>query len=150
MNWTAISSSGIPFARLAFAGTFLLASIGMVTNRAPAPVAHAGSYELVLHPDRAPIPLEYFGSQWNTGPVVVTHDASDGQTLEFTKRWPLTDGCWWASTETLTPINGNQYRYVYTDHIVSCDEADDEDDNDTRVEWVPTSRTGIVNVVPLQ
>jgi hypothetical protein len=147
MNWTAIGSVGIPFARLAFAGTFLLAAIGLISPRTPASMAHASAYELVLHPDRPPVPLEYFGSQWNTGPVVVGHDASDGKTLTFAHRWPLTDGCWWTSTETLTPVGDYKYRYVYTDRIESCDDADDDDN---RVEWVPTSRTGLVSVIPIQ
>src|SRR6476619_2988601 len=123
MNWTAISFAGLPFARLAFAGTFLVGAIGLVTNRAPS--SSTGMYQLVLHPDRGvrTAQLEHFGSQWNLDmPVLVSHDASDGKAVVFHHRWPYIDGCYWESTERLVPISATQYSYSYTDHAVDCDE----------------------------
>jgi len=159
MNWTAIGSSGIPFARLAFAGTFLLASAGALIGMQPRPVAasHAQFYQLVLKPDREAYPREYFASQWGTNaPVILSHDGSDNGSdkarVEFTRRWPMVDGCWWESTETLDPISPTQYHYLYQDHQVSCpDRTDDADDEDLdRTQWIPSQRTGTVDVVPIQ
>jgi hypothetical protein len=153
MNWTAIGSSGLPFARLAFAGTFLLATagalIGMQPRTAPAATAHASVYQLVLRPDRGAYPREYFGSQWNDSPVIVNHDASDKSKVEFVRRWPMFDGCWWESTETLEPVSDTQYHYTYSDHQVSCPEDREEADEDGTV-WVPSTRSGTVDVVALK
>src|SRR3954470_18727309 len=103
MNWTAIGSTGFPFARLAFAGTFLLASAGALIAMQPrtAATAAAGEYQLVLNADRDAYELEYFGSQWSNGPVLLTHNAADGRRVQFVHRFPFVDGCWWESTETL-------------------------------------------------
>jgi hypothetical protein len=145
MNWTAMGSTGIPFARLAVGGAFLLASAGaLIAMRPQAPVAIASTsgYQLVLNADREPYELEYFGSQWSNGPVLLDHDASDGRRVQYVHRFPFVDGCWWESTETLVPMSKTQYRYTYSDRIVSCS----EDAN----EGIPSTRTGIVNVLALK
>jgi hypothetical protein len=145
MNWTAMGSTGIPFARLAVGGAFLLASAGaLISMRPQAPVAIASTsgYQLVLNADREPYELEYFGSQWSNGPVLLDHNAADGRRVQFVHRFPFVDGCWWESTETLVPMNATQYRYTYTDRIVSCN----EDAN----EGIPSTRTGTVNVVAIK
>jgi len=152
MNWTAIGSSGVPFLRLAFAGSFLVGSIGLISHRSSAPASN-GVYELVLHADQAPKKqyLEYFGSRFNSegGPVLVNHDGSDGKRLEFTQRFPYIDGCWWESTETLEPISATQYRYYYSDRQVECDTDLDVDD-EHQIETVSSVRTGLVDVVAVK
>jgi hypothetical protein len=148
MIWTAISSSGLPFVRLAFAGSFLVGAIGLATSRAPQPSSTTGVYQLVLHTDRGvrKLQMEHFGSQWNLDmPVLATHDASDGKVLTFHHRWPYIDGCYWESTETLQPISATQYRYFYTDQAVECDE-----DFETDIETVPSVRSGVVDVVAVK
>ena len=144
MNWTAAGTSGIPFARVAIAGTLLIGAIGLTVSRASStPIQHAGAYRLVLHVDEESrdYTVNYYGSQWEAGPVILDHDASDGKRVEFTRQWPFVDGCTWESTEVLEPIAPLQYRYSYTDRAVSCP----EDAN----EGIPTPRTGTVDVVPI-
>jgi hypothetical protein len=146
--------SGIPFGRLAFAGTFLLAAVGLSRGVATPP-ARGGVYQLVLHADLQDHReyhddaewIYHYGSQWDGGPVLLDHDASDGKPVEFTRRWPFVDGCLWESTERLQPISAMQYRYFYTDRIVSCERAEGE--QGTGWTSTPTPRSGIVDLVPV-
>lgn len=146
MNWTAMGSTGIPFARLAVGGAFLLATAGALIAmrpQAPVAIASASGYQLVLHTGYRMQEREYLGTQWgNNAPVLLDHDASDGRRVTFTHRWPFVDGCWWESTETLVPINAHQYRYSYVDRAVSCEED--------ALEGIPSVFTGTVDVLALK
>jgi len=137
--------TGIPHRRLAVIGLALLAApvllaVGFThhchcTYRAPGPT-QGYRLELVVE-DEEP---GYYGSQWNLGsPVVVDHDASDGAIVQFQRRWPFEDGCWWESTETLRPIGPDRYDYSYIDRAVSCVRG--------ATQGIPTVRTGTVLVV---
>jgi hypothetical protein len=99
-------------------GALLLGGV-LAASVAPSPRAQpsAGGYRLVL--ETTAQPGCYYGSAWNDGDVVLTHDASDGRTVTLTNRYDYADGCTWEASEVLTP-DGDGYRYEYKEHIVEC------------------------------
>ena len=64
-------------------------------------------------------PACVYGSAWNDGDVLLSHDASDGKTVHLTSRYDFRDGCTWEATETLTPSDAG-YEYEYSEHVVEC------------------------------
>ncbi len=77
---------------------------------------------------------------------VQTHDwdlrtidvASEGQTLRFSTRARISDGCLWEGNERLVPIDSKSYAYSYDERIIEC-EPD-------AIPAIKTPRTGIVTV----
>jgi hypothetical protein len=95
-------------------GGVLAASVG---TREVALTPAGGAYRLVL--ETTSDPQCVYGSAWNGGDVVLSHDASDGRTVTLTSRYDFADGCTWEATETLTPSESG-YDYEYAEHIVEC------------------------------
>lgn len=88
-----------------------------ISTPSPPPPAAATSYRLVLETESDPACV--YGSAWNDGDVVLSHDASDGKTVTLTTRYDFADGCVWEAHEVLTP-SGDGYAYEYTEHAVEC------------------------------
>ncbi len=101
-----------------------------------APATGSQSYRLVLETESDPACV--YGSAWNDGDVVLSHDASDGKVVTMTSRYDYV-GCTWEATEVLTP-EGAGYAYEYTEHLVSCEPGAQEE--------VACPRRGHVTVVP--
>jgi len=97
-------------------GGALIASL----SSAPTPplAGSAGTYRLVLETESDPACV--YGSAWNAGDVILSHDASDGRTVTLTSRYDFEDGCTWEAKEVLTPSSEGGYSYEYTEHIVEC------------------------------
>lgn len=120
-------------------GGALAASVAPSSRPEPAQ-ARAGSYRLVLEADSSPDC--YYGSAWNEGDVILSHDASDGRKVTLTSRYVFPDdGCTWEATEVLTP-SGNGYDYRYTEQPISCPEG--------VTASLACPRRGVVAVVPVQ
>lgn len=95
-----------------------------------------GSYRLLLATDSDPACV--YGSAWNDGDVLISHDASDGKVVTLTSRYDFEDGCTWEATETLTP-EGRGYAYEYSEQVVSCQTG--------AIQGVACARRGHVAVV---
>lgn len=119
-KWTLAPGSGISFARVALLGGALIGASGFVGAK----LLHRSSahaYQLVLEVEEVSEPTCYFASHWeNDATVLATHDASDARPLTFTQTYPFVDGCWWESTEVLTPKGDGAYSYSYSEHLVKC------------------------------
>lgn len=116
-------------------GGLLAASIG---TREPCPAsASATSYRLVL--DTRSDAQCVYGSAWNGGDVVLSHDASDGRTVTLTSRYDFADGCTWEAVEVLTP-SGDGYAYTYDERAIECPAG--------ATAGIACPRTGHVTVVP--
>ncbi|MDB4966000.1 MAG: hypothetical protein JWN44_1689 [Myxococcales bacterium] len=117
-------------------GGLFAASIG---TREPcrATASAAASYRLVLETQTDPQCV--YGSAWNGGDVVLSHDASDGRTVTLTSRYDFADGCTWEALEVLTP-SGDGYAYSYEERAVECPPA--------ATVGNACPRTGHVTVVP--
>jgi len=100
-------------------GGALLAGGALLLAQAPLESAMAPSsgYRLSLHTQSAR--ACYYGSAWNEGDVLLSHDASDGRTVTLSGRYDFEDGCTWEVTEVLTP-NGSGYSYAYREQPISC------------------------------
>lgn len=120
-------------------GGALAASVGSAPSPAPTR-ARVGSYRLVLATESNP--ACYYGSAWNDGDVILSHDASDGRTVTLTNRYVFPDdGCTWEATEVLTP-SGEGYTYRYSEQPISCP--------DGATASLPCPRRGVVAVVPAE
>ena len=119
-------------------GGALAASVG--TSSHPAQPQSASGYHLVLEADSNP--SCYYGSAWNDGDVLLSHDASDGRTVTLTSRYDFEDGCTWEAKEVLTPSSGEGYAYEYSEHVVSCPEG--------MKPAIACARRGVVAVVPAE
>src|SRR5580698_4690665 len=74
-------------------------------------------FRLELHvPDQGGI---YF-SAWDGNPVITDHDASDGKTVTYRRRYVWGDGCTWEASETLVPQRRDRYAYSYRERPLSC------------------------------
>jgi hypothetical protein len=113
--------------------------LAVAVGGSPASLAPAmgASYRLVL--DAPSDPPCVYGSAWNDGDVLMSHDASDGKVVRFTSRYNFQDGCTWEATETLTPSEGG-YDYEYREHIVECKRH--------TTQGLACPRSGHVTVVP--
>src|SRR5262245_34280648 len=81
------------------------------------PNVELGRFHLKRHvPDKAG---SYF-TAWSEGDVVSDHDASDGKTVVYRRRFVWYDDCTWESTETLTPTAKDRYDYKYREAPLSC------------------------------
>ena len=126
-------------------GGALLIGGALAASVAPTPPpspgqARAGSYRLVLETESDP--ACYYGSAWNDGDVILSHDASDGRKVTLTNRYVFPDdGCTWEATEVLTP-SGEGYAYSYTEQPVSCP--------DGATASIACPRRGVVAVVPAE
>jgi hypothetical protein len=126
-------------------GGALLLGGALAASVAPSPspvraVAGAGSYRLVLETESNP--ACYYGSAWNDGDVILSHDASDGRKVTLTNRYVFPDdGCTWEATEVLTP-SGDGYSYSYTERPVACP--------DDAAASIACPRQGVVAVVPVE
>jgi hypothetical protein len=61
----------------------------------------------------------YF-SAWDGNPVISDHDASDGKTVTYRRRYMWGDGCTWEASETLVPQGRDRYAYSYRERPLSC------------------------------
>lgn len=135
--------SGFSFGRVAVAAASLAALAGLLPRFSPPErEARPRGYLLELtveEEDRC----AYYGSQWNhASSVRLDHDASDGAKVVFQLRFPFVDGCWWESTETLTPVSPREYRYFYSDRLITCELG--------ARPGTPSVRSGRVTVVPFE
>ncbi len=119
-------------------GGVLLAGGALLFAQAPLESAMAPSagYRLTLHAESAR--ACYYGSAWNEGDVLLSHDASDGRVVTLSGRYDFEDGCTWEATEVLTP-SGSGYTYSYRERPISCSIGSRP--------AVSCSRTGTVDVV---
>jgi hypothetical protein len=115
----------------------LLAASVATRDEGVAPLASVGSYRLVLETQSDPQCV--YGSAWNGGDVVLSHDASDGRTVTLTSRYDFADGCTWEAIEVLTPA-GDGYAYSYDEHVVECSPG--------ATAGIACPRRGHVTVVP--
>jgi|HubBroStandDraft_6_1064221.scaffolds.fasta_scaffold267997_2 hypothetical protein len=87
------------------------------TSERPPREAGAKKFRLELHvPDQGGI---YF-SAWDGDPVIADHDASDGKTVTYRRRYVWGDRCTWEATETLVPTARDRYAYTYRERPQSC------------------------------
>ncbi|HEY1817529.1 MAG TPA: hypothetical protein VGG74_34555 [Kofleriaceae bacterium] len=99
----------------------------------------AKKFRLDLHvPDQGGI---YF-SAWDGDPVISDHDASDGRTVTYRRRYVWDDRCTWEATETLVPKARDRYDYSYRERPVSCPAGA------TAETFATTPRDGSVTVHP--
>jgi hypothetical protein len=118
-------------------GGLFASSIG---TRAPCPAtSNAASYRLLLETQSDPQCV--YGSAWNGGDVVLSHDASDGRTVTLTSRYDFADGCTWEAVEVLTP-SGDGYAYSYDERAIECSPG--------ATAGIACPRTGHVTVVPAE
>jgi hypothetical protein len=88
----------------------------------------------------APVdPYAIYLTAWEDGDVWMPIDPSLHQTITFTTRATISDGCRWMGTEVLEPLDNMHYAYSYDETILEC--APDA------TPYVKTPRTGIVTVV---
>jgi hypothetical protein len=145
MNWTPRALVSVPLARLVLiAGGGLLAlstlvlTIGHRCHQRATPVM----FELSLAVAQEE-PNCFYGSRFDSeAGVLLDHDGSDGSRVEFQQRYPAPDGCWWESSEVLTPMSSDLYRYSYTERLTSCP-------NGQESQYRACIRTGQVWVTPL-
>jgi hypothetical protein len=83
----------------------------------------------------------YF-SAWDGNPVIAGHDASDGQTVTYRRRYVWDDRCTWEATETLVPKSRDRYAYSYRERPLSCPAGA------TAATFATTPRDGEVTVHP--
>jgi hypothetical protein len=117
-------------------GGLVAATIGSPPTTPPSATAITG-YRLVLETEADPACV--YGSAWNDGDVVLTHDASDGKTVTLTSRYDFA-GCTWEAHEVLTP-SSDGYAYEYNEHIVACGRS--------FAPSIACPRRGHVSVVPV-
>lgn len=88
----------------------------------------------------APVaPYAIYLTAWDEGDVWMPVDPSMHQTITFTTRATISDGCRWMGTEVLEPLDDTHFAYSYDETILEC--APDA------TPYVKTPRTGIVTVV---
>ncbi len=88
----------------------------------------------------APIePNAIYLTAWEDGDVWMPLDPTLHQTITFTTRATISDGCRWMGTEILEPLDESHYSYSYDETILEC--APDA------VPYVKTPRVGLVTVV---
>jgi hypothetical protein len=89
---------------------------GSTIDRAPTSEP-TKKFRLELHvPEQGGI---YF-SAWDGNPVIADHDASDGRTVIYRRRFVWGDGCTWEAAETLVPKARDRYTYSYRERPLSC------------------------------
>jgi len=105
----------------------------------PTPEPPKKHFRLELHvPDQGGI---YF-SAWDGDPVITDHDAGDGQTVTYRRRYVWDDGCTWEATETLVPKTRERYDYTYRERPLACPKGA------TAETYATTPRDGSVTVHP--
>jgi hypothetical protein len=129
-------ASVAPRLRSRVLGLGLVMLVGAGAFWATRPHEQPHSYLLTLTSKDSPSAV-YF-SAWNDGPVVATHDVSDGKTVVYRRNFTWTDGCTWQAVETLTPV-GNRYYYYYAEHFQACPVGQEPT-------GMPTPRGGYVDV----
>jgi hypothetical protein len=134
--WKLVTRPVVKLGGVLLAGGALMLAWPSSPSTAPEP---SGSYRLALQTESDAVC--YYGSAWNDGDVVLSHDASDGRTVTLTSRYDFEDGCTWEVTEVLTP-SGEQYAYEYTERVVACRPG-------ARAATACT-RTGVVTVSPVE
>jgi len=91
---------------------------------------------LVLH--AVDVPGDVYLSAWRHGDLrVAAHRGPLAPRTFHTRGWGG-DGCRWLGTETLEPIDGRSYLYVYSETILDCDAG--------ATPYLMTPRTGVVTV----
>jgi len=109
------------------------------TSQRPASDGEAKKFRLELHvPDQGGI---YF-SAWDGNPVITDHDASDGKTVTYRRRYVWDDQCTWEAAETLVPEARDRYAYTYRERPLSCPKGAAAEVGET------TPRDGSVTVHP--
>lgn len=136
--WKVVARPVVRLGGALLLGGALAASVAPSSQPAPQSVS---GYRLVLEADSSN-PSCYYGSAWNDGDVMLSHDASDGRTVTLTSRYDFEDGCTWEAKEVLTPSSGDGYTYEYTERVVSCPEGAKPD--------LACRRHGVVAVVPAE
>jgi hypothetical protein len=87
----------------------------------------------------APVePYAIYLTAWEDGDVWMQLDPSLHQTLTFSTRATISDGCRWLGTEVLEPLDDTHYAYSYDETILEC--APDS------VPYIKTPRVGIVTI----
>jgi hypothetical protein len=115
---------------------FLLGS----AERVPPQKPESKLFHLKLH---VPAQSGIYFSAWGDGKDAVSaHDGSDGKTVTYRRRFYWYDNCLWDSTETLTPITRNEYKYEYREWPGKCPKGDTADSG------AITPRDGTVTVHP--
>jgi len=102
---------------------------------------HAQSHQK-MHRLALDAPVEQYAiylTAWEDGDVWMPIDTNLHQTITFTTRATISDGCRWMGTEVLEPIDETHYAYSYDETILEC--APDA------VPYVKTPRVGVVTVV---
>jgi hypothetical protein len=116
--WKVVTRPVLYLGGALLAGGALAMTIGPTCPLAShCPPATLSAYRLALQSESDP--ACYYGSAWNDGDVVLTHDGSDGRTITLTNRYDFEDGCTWEATEVLTPA-GSGYAYAYSERVVGC------------------------------
>jgi hypothetical protein len=133
--WRVVASPVVALGGALLAGGVLLASAGPLR----AALTPTAGYRLTLHTESAHIC--YYGSAWNDGDVLLSHDASDGRVVTLTGRYDFEDGCTWEAREVLTPT-GDGYAYSYSEQPISCAIGSRP--------AVACSRVGTVDVTPAE
>jgi hypothetical protein len=87
----------------------------------------------------APVePTAIYLTAWEDGDVWMPLDPELHQTITFTTRATISDGCRWMGTEVLEPLDEAHYAYSYDETILEC--APDA------VPYVKTPRVGTVTI----
>ena len=109
-------------------------------TRPPRPRQEVPRYRLEIHvPEQAGI---YF-TAWADGDAIADHDGSDNKVVVYHRYFVWYDGCVWTSTETLTPVAADQYKYSYRERPTECPKGLTGDVN------AETPREGTVSVFPI-
>jgi hypothetical protein len=131
-------ASVAPRLRSRVLGLGLMMLAGASALWAMRPHVHPHSYLLTLSSTMGDTPGAVYFSAWDSGPVVATHDVSDGKTVIYRRDFQWDDGCNWQAVETLTPV-GDRYYYFYTEQFRGCPEGQEPT-------GMPTPRAGYVSV----
>ena len=112
------------------------------TIQRPDPEPPSKKFRLDLHvPDQGGI---YFSAWTGDEPVITDHDASDGKTVTYRRRYVWGDGCTWEAAETLVPAARDRYTYTYRERPLSCPKGAVAELGET------TPRDGSVSVHPTE
>lgn len=133
----------LPIASTTPVGRFALPA-ALVLSLGAAQLATRPHHERVSYRLELSAPVEehaIYLTRWYFGDVTVSFDDGKLEPVQFRQRAHVYDGCYWQGTETLVPITPTQFRYDYSEQLLSC-EPD-------AVPLRKTPRSGIVTAVPI-
>jgi hypothetical protein len=103
---------------------------------------HVSHSEMRMHRLVLDAPVEpnaIYLTAWEDGDVLMPVDPGMHESITFTTRATISDGCRWMGTEILEPIDEAHYSYSYDETILEC--APDA------TPYVKTPRVGLVTIV---